>query len=195
MFDYKVVLAGIAIVIGLAGYVPYLRDVLRRTTKPHIFSWIVWGLLEAIAFFAQLVKGGGAGAWATAASAVVAIFITIMAFRNSDKQIRPLDWLAFGGALIGVALWAATDNPLLAVICVAIADALGFVPTFRKAFYKPYEETLIEYALSALKWIITIPALGALNLTTWLYPASLIVTNSVFVTMVLVRRKTKLSAP
>ena len=113
----------------------------------------------------------------------------VLAFREKDKQIKIFDWIALSGAFIGIALWRITNDPLLAVISVTIADALGFAPTFRKAFHKPQEETLIEYALSAVKWIIAIPALGALTLTTWLYPASLIVTNALFVTMVLIRRR------
>ncbi len=86
-----------------------------------------------------------------------------------------------------------TSNPLLAVIAVTVADLFGFVPTFRKAFQKPFEETIIEYEMSAFKWFISIFALGAISLTTVLYPVSLIITNGLFVAMVLVRRNQKVS--
>ena len=189
MLDYRIILGVVATVIGFIGYLPYIRDVLRGKTKPHAFSWFVWGTLEAVAFVAQLTSGGGAGAWATGMSSAISFVIVVLAFREKDKQIKIFDWIALSGAFIGIALWRITNDPLLAVISVTIADALGFAPTFRKAFHKPQEETLIEYALSAVKWIIAIPALGALTLTTWLYPASLIVTNALFVTMVLIRRR------
>ncbi len=188
MGDYKIILGVTATIVGFIGYIPYIRDTLRGKTKPHIFSWAVWGTLETIGFFAQIVTGAGAGAWVTGTSALITFFIMFLALRNSDKQIQFLDWIALTGALLGILLWRLTDNPLLAVICVMLADALGFVPTFRKAYVKPAEETLTEYFLSAVKWSIALFALESFQLTTWLYPASLVLTNGLFVLMVLSRR-------
>lgn len=187
--EYKTVLGITAIVLGFIGYFPYVRDTLMGTTRPHAFSWFVWGTMEAIAFFAQIAKGAEAGAWAVGASSVVAFFIAGVAFTRKDKQIRLFDWIALSGAFVGIALWRLTSNPLLAIISVTIADAFGFIPTFRKAYTKPHEETLFEYVCSALKWIVSFLALGSLNFTTALYPISLIFTNSAFVVMALVRRR------
>lgn len=187
--EYKFILGAAATVLGFIGYFPYVRDTLRGTTMPHVFSWFVWGVLEATAFFAQIAKGAQAGAWAVGASSVIAFFIAGVAFTRKDKQIRLFDWIALSGACVGIALWRLTSDPLLAIIAVTIADAFGFIPTFRKAYAKPHEETLFEYVCSALKWIVSLPALGSLNLTTALYPVSLIFTNSAFVVMAFVRRK------
>ena len=187
--DYKVLLGLTAVVIGFIGYAPYIRNVLRGKTKPHAFSWLVWGLLETIAFFAQLVKGGGAGTWVTACSASITLFIAVFALRQKDKQIRPTDWIALTGALIGITLWQLSNDPLLAVISIVVADALAFAPTFRKSFRRPNEETLTEYFLSCIKWLLSIFALGSLSFTTWLYPASLAITNGAFVILCLIQRK------
>lgn len=187
--DYKIFLGGLAIIVGLVGYAPYLRDLFKRKTRPHAFSWFAWGVLETTAFFAQISKGAGWGALITAFSAVVALFVAGVAFKRKDTEIKKVDWVALGGALIGIILWRLTHNPLLAVIFVTIADALAFIPTFRKSYHHPHQETLIEYALSAIKWSIALFALQSFNLTTWLYPASLIITNSSFTLMSWYRRR------
>ena len=189
MTDYKVILGILAVAIGLIGYGKYIRDALRGTTKPHVFSWLAWAAIEAIVFFAQIAKGGNAGAWVTGIDVVLAVFITYLAFRNTAKQIRPADVMAFSGAILGIILWRLTDNPLLAVILVSIADIFGFIPTFRKSYYRPYEETLVEYGLAAIKFTIALFALQSFNMTTALYPISIIATNSLFVAMTLIRRK------
>ncbi|HTL39425.1 MAG TPA: hypothetical protein VL306_01295 [Methylomirabilota bacterium] len=186
--EYKIVLAIVAAIVGLFGYIPYIRDIYRGKTKPHIFSWFIWGTLEGIAFIAQLAKGGGAGAWVTGLAAFITFSIALSCLHQKDRDIKLFDWLALGGALIGIVLWVSTKNPLHAVICVCVSDGLGFVPTFRKAYFKPNEETLIEYSMSAVKWLIAIFALKSINLTTVLYPASLILSNTIFVSMVMVRR-------
>lgn len=187
--DYKILLGVAAIAIGFIGYVPYIRDTLKGTTKPHVFSWFLWSLMEAIVFFAQISKGGGVGAIVTGTGAVVTMFIAILAWKTPDKQITRWDWAAFAGAVSGIILWRVTRDPLLAVIFVSCADALAYAPTYRKAWTKPHEETLIEYFLAAIKWLISIFALQSLNLTTWLYPATLVFTNGLFVIISLVRRK------
>jgi uncharacterized membrane protein len=45
-----------------------------------------------------------------------------------------------------------------------------------------------EFALSAISFGISLFALQSVNMTTVLYPASLVVTNTVFVAMVMIRR-------
>lgn len=189
MLDYKILLGLIATVIGFISYLPYFRDVLKGKTKPHVFSWFVWGLLAAITFFAQLVKGGGAGAWATGMTAAIAFSIAIIAIFRGEKDIKIIDWLSLFSACIGLILWVLTSNPLLAVVTVVVADVFAFSITFRKAFYKPHEETASTFALSALKWVIALFALESFNLTTALDPMWLILANTSFVAMVLLRRR------
>lgn len=36
---------------------PYIRDILKRKTKPHRAAFLIWAVLGSIAFFAQLAKG------------------------------------------------------------------------------------------------------------------------------------------
>lgn len=187
--NYKLILGVAAAVIGFGGYAPYIKDLFARKTKPHAFSWLAWGFLEGTAFFAQMAKGGGAGAWATGASALIALFISGVAFYRKDTEIHKLDYLALSGAIIGIIFWRLTSNPLLAVIFVTVADALAFIPTFRKSFHKPEQETLIEYGLSVIKWVVAIFALESYSLATWLYPVSLILTNGSFVLMSIIRKR------
>ncbi len=192
MFDYKIFLGLVSVIISVACYVPYFKDIVKGTTKPHVFSWLVWSLLTGIAFFAQLTNGAGAGAWVTGVSSLACLAVAIVALRYGEKNITPLDWWAFGGALVSLGLWGVTANALLAVILVTITDALAFVPTFRKSYYKPDEETITTFALSALKFIIVLWAFEVYDLVVWLYPVALVIMNSSFVAMVLVRRRKKI---
>lgn len=187
----KTALGIIATVIAFYSYIPYFRDIFRGKTKPHAFSWFIWLLLTAIGFLAQISDGGGAGAWATGFTALVAFFIFLTALRHGEKEITKSDWVCLTGALLAIGVWPFTDTPLLSVILITLIDALGFIPTFRKAYKKPHEETLQTYALSAIKFAIAIVALSNYSIVTILYPASLVVMNSLFVCMLLTRRRLK----
>ncbi len=186
--DYYILFGIIAVIVGLGGFVPYYRDILKGNTKPHAFSWLIWGLVQIIAFFAQISKGGGAGAWLVGVGGLACLSIFVFALFRGEKEIVLLDKVSLVLALIGIVLWAITSNPLNAVILAVIVDALGFVPTYRKAYKKPKEETLITYFLSGLGFAISISALQAISLTTVLYPISVVITNSGFIAMVMLRR-------
>lgn len=188
MSDYHIALGSLAAVIGIVSYVPYFRDIFSGSTKPHPFSWLAWGLLVSVAFFAQIVKGGGAGAWASGVTALACFAIGALAFKRGEKDITRLDWFCFISSIVSIAFWQLANDPLIAVVIVTLADALAFVPTVRKAFLRPREETLLTYVLSIPKWGLGIIALQSFNLTTALFPASIFVMNVVFVAMIIIRR-------
>ena len=134
MYDYKVILGILTILIGVVSYSFYFRDVFRGKTRPDAFSWLIWGVLASVIFFAQRATHGGPGAWATAFTAVVCFLIALTAFVRGDGRIKLIDTISLIGASIGVCLWYYTSDPLYTVLCAVGVGALGFVPTFRKAF-------------------------------------------------------------
>jgi hypothetical protein len=186
------VLGGLAVGLGLFGYGFYVRGILQGKVKPHAFTWFVWGLLTAIAFVAQVAEGGGAGAWVTGVTALCSFGFAIVGLGASSRVfITQSDWIFFISALLTIPIWYLTGNPLWSVIIITITDAIAFVPTFRKAFFHPGTENGWTYALSGLKFVVSLFALESFTWTTALYPASLVVANLAFVGMLVWRRQSK----
>jgi hypothetical protein len=52
-----VALPGLAGAIGVADMIPYVRDTLRGTTRPHRGTWLVWGALAIVVCFSQHADG------------------------------------------------------------------------------------------------------------------------------------------
>ena len=183
------ILAFAAVAIGLYATGIYIVSIIKGETKPHLFSWFIWGLLTAIAWAAQIHQNAGAGAWVTLTAALMCFVITVLCFRYGEKTITRSDWITFIAALCAIPLWFLTKDPLWSVILVTVIDMLGFYPTFRKSWLKPGEETLWTYGLSVVKFGLGMMALETFNVTTALYPFSLVVTNAAFVIFVIARRK------
>ncbi|MCL5436088.1 MAG: hypothetical protein M1275_03330 [Patescibacteria group bacterium] len=188
MVEYKIVFGALAVITGLIGYIPYFLDIFKGSTKPHIFSWLVWAILETIGFFAQVIKGAGPGSWMTGTTAILCLGVFFSALRHGEKNITRIDWVCLASALCGIGAWQITKDPFWAVIIVVITDLVGFIPTFRKAYNKPFEETLKLYLLSALKASLALFALDSVNPTTVMYLASLVASNASFSIMLAVRR-------
>lgn len=186
---YKAILGVMAVIIGIIAYVPYFRDIFKRKTKPHLFTWLTWSFIVGIAFFAQIKEGAGYGAWVTGITAFICIAIAIASFHYGEKKIKKIDWLYLILAISGLLGWKFTNNPLIAVIMVTLADTFAFAPTLRKGYEKPHEETISTWALNSLKFFISLIALESYSLTTFLYPATLVVTNGSLAIILLVRRK------
>ena len=189
MFDYHVVLGIVASVVGVASFVPYFRDIFWGKTKPHPFTWLIWALITSIAFFAQLAAGGGPGAWVSGVLSLECLAVALLAFRRGEREITSLDWWCLSLGLTGLFLWQLTNNPLTAVILVTITDALAGLPTFRKSYSRPQEETISSYALGALRSLVSLPALTSFNLTTALYPVFIAFADGALVLFLLIRRR------
>ncbi len=189
IYDYHVVFGVLGVIVGLAGYVPYFRDIIVGTTKPHVFTWFVWGLLNAIAAAAQVVEGGGAGVLVTGFTSFICLVIAGFALFRGEKDISWSDWVCLFAALIGIVLWVLTKEALLAVIIVSITDTIAFVPTIRKAYHKPYEETASSYAIATVRSLLGLLALQSYAPANWLYLAAIFISDAGFTIMLLIRRR------
>lgn len=189
LMGYKNILGILAIAVAFVSYVPYFRNIFAGKTKPHAFSWLVWGILNAVAFAGQIHDKGGAGAWAVGLTAAVMFTIFAVSLKFGEKDIKSFDWFCLAGAGIALLPWLFTSEPLVSVILITVIDALGFLPTVRKSFKKPHQETLITFLLSTLKYSLVILALQRYTLVTILFPFSLVIMNGLFVLMLVIRRR------
>lgn len=180
----------LASVIGLVSAYPYLSDVVRRKTKPHLFTWFVWGILTGIAFLAQVSRQAGAGSWITALTVVNCFVVVGLAIPYGEKDIKRVDWVCLGGAVAGLLLWGFTSDPLMAVVIVTVVDLIAYLPTLRKAYYKPHEETAVFFFMSIWKFGLGVVAVRNYSLVTCLFPAAVVVFNVVFVATLMARRRT-----
>lgn len=190
MDSYKSIIGVAAIVIAIISYVPYFRDIFAGKTKPHAFSWLVWGVLNAIVFAGQVSDGGGAGSWVVGFTAVVTLSIFLLSIKFGEKDIKAFDWFCLIGAGLSLIPWIVTNDPLLSVVLVTIIDILGFVPTIRKSYSKPHQETLITYVLSTLKYFLAFIALQNYTWVTIIFPLAMVVVHIFFVALLVIRRKT-----
>ena len=194
VLPYKEILSGAAIVLTLVAFVPYIRTIVGGATKPHVFSWVIWGATTFVVFLAQLEGKGGVGAWPIGVSGGITIFITLLAYvKRADISITKTDWLFLVSALSSLPLWYFTSDPLWAVVILTTVDVLGFGPTVRKAYSYPHSESLSFFALFAGRNALVIMALETYSVTTVLFPAVIATACMSLVAMVTYRRRVLLT--
>ena len=186
----KELLSIVPIALTFYAFFPYIRSIQQGKTRPHVFSWVIWGSTTFVVFLAQLADQGGAGAWPIGVSGVITVYVALLAYlKKSDITITRSDWLFFMAAMLSLPLWYFTDDPLSAVIILTTVDVFGFVPTFRKAYAFPFEEKLTFFVLMAVRNFIVVLALENYSCTTVLFPAVIALACLGFIVMVLYRRR------
>ena len=141
-----------------------------------------------------MVQGhAGYGALGLGIGGVVSVIVFFLSFKYGTKNITTFDTICLIGALAAVAVWVFAENVTLSVILITIIDFIGFLPTYRKGYFEPYSETSLTYLMSAISNLFAVAAIAHYSITTTLYTASLIVTNTIFV-LILFSRRSKVPA-
>lgn len=186
--DYKLILGITSSILAILLFIPYLQDIFKGKTQPHIYTWLIWTILQAIGVVASLRGGAGYGSWALAVGAVFCGIIFLLSFKYGTKNIQKIDTVCLCLALVACVIYLLVNDPLYSVLIVTATDAIGYYPTMRKAYQEPYSETISTYGLSAFVNLLSIFALSSYNLTTVTYIGSLVLSNSILVTITLYSR-------
>lgn len=185
----KEIFATIAIILSFVGYIPYILDIIKGKTQPHIYSWLVWGLITIIAFALQISEGGGSGSYVTLAAAIITFIIFFLGLKNGKKDITSMDTLFFVLSLVSILIWVLAKQAVISAILLSVITIIAFIPTIRKSWNKPYEETLFTWELNTFRHGLSILALEQYNLVTTLYPALWVFANGLFSIMIIIRRR------
>jgi len=190
MYQIKTLLGLVATALVFIGYIPYLRDIVKGKTKPHVYSWFLWSFVTLIAFALQLSGGAGTGAFVTLAAAVMCIAVIVLGFiHNSQVKIVWIDTLFLIFAVVALLLWLVAKQPVLSAILTTLIDLLGFAPTVRKSWNNPHSETLSFYWLNTFRFGLALIALQNYSIITALYPITWLTANGLFALMLVLRRK------
>jgi len=187
--DLKLLLGVFPLIIAVISYSLYFRDIYRHHTKPHAFSWLIWGTLAANGFLIQLGAGAGWGALITGATALGCLSISATAFLMKHTYSSHLDRALLLVAFSALAVVLFSDSKLLALGVTLIALIAGYTINTIKAYNNPHEETAITFFLNAVKFLPALFALETFSLLTAAYPITVIFANAVLVTVILARRR------
>lgn len=187
----KILLSNLAIAITILAFVPYILQIFMGKVRPHVISWLIWGISTLVIFIAQLLDGGGVGAWPIGVSAALTLIVAMLAFvYRADTRIDRKDQLTFIVTLLALPIWMLTAAPLYAVLILTLVDLSGFLPTLRKVSHDPHSESMIFFALFAVRNLLVLLALEHYSVVTVLFPAVIgLACLGIIVDMLILRKR------
>lgn len=186
--DTKIFFAILSVLCGLIAFAPYLLDIFKFKTKPHIFTWLIWAITQGTATFAIFYGGGGVGGIELLVGTILILAVFLFSLKYGTKKITKTDAIVLFFALLAIIVWWHLEQPVLSVFMVSFIDIAGYIPTFRKSYRDPWDETLISWLLFAVSDIFSIFALSEYNLLTTVYLISVGSANMCLFTFCFIRR-------
>ena len=187
--DFKFVIAVFATVLCVFGYIPYFRDIFKKKTKPHLYTWLIWGITQGIATVALLYGGGKFGGISLTVGTIFVWIIFLLSFKYGTKDITVSDKIVLTLALLAIVIWWRLDNPLAAVLMISAIDGIGYIPTIRKSFKDPWSETLSSWVVIVIVNSLAFFANSEYNFLTVAYLATIFVANMAVVLVCFFRRR------
>jgi hypothetical protein len=181
-------LVGLAVLLAIAGNIPYIVKIFKKEVKPHPYTWLVWTIVSCVTFFGALAKGGGLGTIPILASEIFTLIIFLFSLQYGFKEIRKVDSIFLAICLLGLIPWWYTKDPTISVVVVVIIDLIAFIPTIRKTWRKPNTETPILYSSNVLRHILILFTLATINIATSFHSFAMIIVNTLMVLTILKKR-------
>jgi len=164
------VLGVLAGVVGVVDTVPYVRDIVRGTTRPHRGTWFIWGMLAIVVCVSQRADGASWSLVMAGTQAVLTSLIFVLAIRRGEGGLGATDGMLIAIAAGGMAAWVVVDEPVIATACVIAADLIAAAMMVPKVYRDPGSETLMTFALAGVGGALATGAVGATDASLLCYP-------------------------
>lgn len=187
--DRALIFAVLTVIVSVIRYGLYFWSIFKRETRPHLFSWINWGLIISIGAYAQLQLDGGLSAYMLLFVGVTCWIIAFLALFYGEKDIKRSDWFAFLSALALIPIWLVTKQPLLTLLLIICIDILTFYPTVRKTYVDPTSEPPGSYFWAGLRYFFVLFTVPEFSVAVMFYPFFLMITEWGFMLFIYWRRK------
>lgn len=176
-----ITLGEIAGLISIVSFAPYFYQTIRGTVRPERITWFIWTVLQVIAVVSQASAGGHDSLWFPLVGAVCAATIFILSIFKGIGGFNRFDLTCLGLAVIGLIGWQLSRQPIVAIVAIIFADAMGVLPTIRKSYLNPESESWIFFGGDTVAGLLAAGAVGSLNIILLLYPAYIALANAAVV--------------
>ena len=180
----------LAAVVGIADTVPYVRDTLGRSTRPHRGTWLIWAVLAIVVCLSQRADGASWSLVMAGTQVVVTTAIFVLAIRLGTGGVSAIDALMIAVAAAGVAGWLIVHEPMVATLCVVGADLIAAAMMVPKTYRDPHSETLSTFALASLGGALAVGAVGVVEVSLLVYPVYYCLVNGAMALLIHRRRRT-----
>lgn len=171
----------LALLLNLIGYIPYVRDIMRKKVKPHRITWGIWTILTTIAAFNQVANGGGYSSLFFISTAVLVTIVFVLSLRFGMGGASKIDRLCLIFAILLLIYWITIQETRLSTVLAVIIDGIAAIPTVIKTYHHPKTESYPQWILAGVAGILTMISVPRLDWVLIIYPLYVVLMNGAIV--------------
>ncbi len=166
----KAALALISALMLIVAAPPYIVDTLHQKTRPERATWLVFSVLNLIAFISLLLLDASWSLLFSGVDTVASLLILGLSIKYGVGGYGKRDISALIIAAIGVVCAVTTKQAVVSLAGVIVADLTGVALTAVKAYRQPSSETAVSWLLSGTAALCSALAVGRLSFRLLAYP-------------------------
>ena len=151
--------------LSASAYVFYIISIFNGKTKPSRSTWWILTIVGVLIFTSSYSIGARENMWIQLTYMIGPLFIAFLSLNPKygyGSQLSLTDKTCLVGACLCAILWILFDAPFVAFLGSIVVDFVGLVPTIKKAYVDPHEESLFAWTIE-----ITASVVNALGITMW----------------------------
>lgn len=184
----KEVLSIIAGVLAIVAIIPYVKDIVRGTTKPNVVSWFTWTVLLIIATSAAFAAHEPRSAYLTLGDLIGTGTIVLLGLKYGVAKFTKLDVFCQLGAVVGLILWFVFNSPVTAILAAIIIDFIAAIPTLHHSWLHPEEETPSTFFVLVFASFLTLISLERFNIASLSFAIYLLAINAAIALTIVYRK-------
>ncbi len=180
----------IAGIVSALAYIIYFRSILKGETKPSRVTWWIWTFMGAIMASSYYASGARDSMWSPIVEFIGPFLTALLAIKYGEgSRADKTDKICFLGGIISIILWALTGNPVVALIFNLTIDFFAVVPTIKKSYLRPQNESFWAWSGTGLGDFLNLLAAGTTSFAIVIYPAWMLFVDLIIIGLLGFRSK------
>ena len=136
------VLLILSAILAVISPITYIISIIRGTSKPHRMTRFILAFVLTLNFVSILAVFGNTGAKIFAGiSFIQGVIIFFLSLWRGMGGTSIFDYVCLGIAVVGIAGWKLTGNPIIGIWFSILADFSAYLPAFIKTWKHPHTES------------------------------------------------------
>lgn len=136
--------------------IPYIISILRRKTKPHQLSWLVFVIMNGIVFFSQYFSGARESVLISLTFFIGSFIVFLLSLRYGVRDTSKWDKVLFAFALVAIAIWYLTRSNEIAIWLTLLIDVFATSMIILKVKSESHSEDPYPWTLAAIAYVFTL---------------------------------------
>lgn len=184
------ILAGI---FSAAAYLRYIITVLRKETHPNRATWWIWTLVGFMLASSYFASGARDTMWVPLTYVIGPLVTASLSMKYGEGGWTPFDRNCLVVATLSAGVWVLTGSAMTALVTNLFVDAMGCLPTIKKAYRDPSGEDQVSWTLWFVGNMLNMFAVEEWSFELAGYPIYMFIGTGVITSVVLFRDRSNCS--